>query len=133
LAKQWTQEVLDPKNSRTWQDRRRAECAICATERRRRCIVAGASDFGPNPKDPLAFFSSQPDDLTPQAPPSEGGLDSMQISTGAPHLYRTAVRAIKSLDPSAYHIVGHSFLPVFDLYLNQLGSKQWLGFGMQLC
>ena len=52
LAKQWTQEVLDPKNTRTWQDRRRAECEICAAERRRRCIVAGASDMGPDPKEP---------------------------------------------------------------------------------
>ena len=51
LAKQWTKEVLDPKNTRTWQDRRQAECDVCAAERRRRCIVAGASDFGPNPKD----------------------------------------------------------------------------------
>ena len=51
LAKQWTKEVLDPKNTRTWQDRRQAECDACAAERRRRCIVAGASDFGPNPKD----------------------------------------------------------------------------------
>ena len=52
LAKQWTQEVLDLKNTRTWQDRRQEECNVCAAERRRRCIVAGASDFGPNPKDP---------------------------------------------------------------------------------
>ena len=50
LAKQWTKEVLDPKNTRTWQDRRQAECDVCAAERRRRCIVAGASDCGPNPK-----------------------------------------------------------------------------------
>ena len=70
----------------------------------------------------LAFFS-----LAARRP------DSIQISNGAPGLCRTAVRAIKSLDPSAYHIVGHSFLPVFDLYLNQLGSKQWLGLWMQLC
>ena len=39
------------KKTRTWQDRRQAECDVCAAERRRRCIVAGASDFGPNPKD----------------------------------------------------------------------------------
>ena len=52
LAQQWTQEVLDPKNTRTWQDHRQAECSGCAAERRRRCIVAGASDLGPNPKDP---------------------------------------------------------------------------------
>ena len=52
LAKQWTKEVLDPKSKKTWQDRRQAECDVCAAERRRRCIVAGASDLGPNPKNP---------------------------------------------------------------------------------
>ena len=50
LAKTWDKEILDPKQQKTWQDRQRAECSLCATERRRRCIVAGAAEFGPDPK-----------------------------------------------------------------------------------
>ena len=50
LANTWQQAVLDPQNHETWQDRQQAECGFCRTERHRRCIVAEASPFGPNPK-----------------------------------------------------------------------------------
>ncbi|CAK9060177.1 unnamed protein product, partial [Durusdinium trenchii] len=52
LPKIWTQEVLHGNDARTWAARLGDECNVCSAERRRRCIVAEASDFGPNPKDP---------------------------------------------------------------------------------
>ena len=52
LPKIWTQEVLHGNDARTWAARLGDECNVCSAERRRRCIVAAASDFGPNPEDP---------------------------------------------------------------------------------
>ena len=52
LPKIWTQEVLHGSDARTWAARLGDECNVCSAERRRRCVVAESSDFGPNPKDP---------------------------------------------------------------------------------